>query len=235
MLQLFKEILSITRGIKGEEPSMSKTKIILIRHGQSIGNYYRNFLGHTNLDLTELGYQQAQCCAKYLKDEHIDVIFASDLIRAYNTIMPLAKEKNLEIIRNSQLREIYAGDWENMHVDDIMSKYEKEFTTWKTDIGNCCCTNGESVLHLQDRIYAEILKIANDNLGKTVCIGTHATPIRTFWAKINSMGKDEIKNIPWATNASVTRVEYCDNEFIPVCYSYDEFLGEKKVNMFKNI
>lgn len=214
---------------------MSDTNIILIRHGQSIGNFYRRFLGHTNLDLTELGYKQAECCAQFLKNEEIDVIYSSDLIRAYNTVTPLAKLKNLDIIKNEHLREIYAGDWEDMHVDDILKGYEQEFITWKKDIGNCCCTNGESVLHLQERIYNELLKIAVENRGKTVCIGTHATPIRTFWAKINSMTKDEIKNIPWATNASVTRVVYKDNRFIPISYGEDEFLGNTKVEMFKNI
>ena len=35
------------------------THIFLVRHGQSIGNEKREFLGHTNKDLSALGYEQA--------------------------------------------------------------------------------------------------------------------------------------------------------------------------------
>lgn len=35
-----------------------KTTLYLIRHGQSLGNVQRRFLGHTDWDLTELGYRR---------------------------------------------------------------------------------------------------------------------------------------------------------------------------------
>ena len=213
-----------------------KTKIILIRHGQSIGNLERKFLGHTDLDITELGYQQADCVAEYLKNEIIDVIYSSDLQRAYHTVVPIAKKRNLEIIKNKELREIYAGDWENVYADDLCKDYEKDYgIVWKTDIGNARCTNGESVVELQKRVMTELIKIAKENQGRTVCIGTHATPIRTICAAINNISKDEIKNIPWATNASVTRVEYENGKFKMISYGEDEFLGNIKTVMFKNI
>ena len=50
------------------------TKIIFIRHGESLGNANKTFLGHTDLDLSELGYKQAEATAKHLKNEKIDVI-----------------------------------------------------------------------------------------------------------------------------------------------------------------
>ena len=40
-----------------------KTKLYLIRHGQSQGNLLGLFLGHTDMDLTELGYRQAEMAA----------------------------------------------------------------------------------------------------------------------------------------------------------------------------
>ena len=36
------------------------TKIYLIRHGESVGNLHRICLGHTDLDLTDLGFEQAK-------------------------------------------------------------------------------------------------------------------------------------------------------------------------------
>ena len=56
------------------------TVFFLVRHGQSIGNAKREFLGHTDKDLSELGYLQAQKTADLLANERIDVIYSSDLI-----------------------------------------------------------------------------------------------------------------------------------------------------------
>ena len=63
-------------------------KIIIIRHGQSIGNLKRIYLGHTNLGLSELGAEQAEIAARYFKNEKISAIYSSDLDRAYYTALP---------------------------------------------------------------------------------------------------------------------------------------------------
>ena len=73
-----------------------KTTIYLIRHGESQGNAVRAFLGHTNLDLTKKGHDQAECTAKYLKNIHADVIYSSDLLRAYSTAEHTAKIKGMD-------------------------------------------------------------------------------------------------------------------------------------------
>ena len=51
--------------------TMKKTKIILVRHGESLGNATGRYLGHTNLGLSEVGTQQAEVTAQYLKNEKI--------------------------------------------------------------------------------------------------------------------------------------------------------------------
>ncbi len=214
---------------------MNETKFIIIRHGQSIGNLQRKFLGHTDLDITELGYKQADAVAEYLKDEKIDAVYSSDLQRAFHTVEPIANKRALKVIPMQGLREIFAGDWENEYADVLKNEFEKDYSIWKNDIGNARCTNGESVLELQQRVLDEIIKIAEENPGKTVCIGTHATPIRVLNAAARGISKDEIKDIPWASNASVTRVIYKDGKFEMLSYSEDEYLGDFRTVMFKGV
>ena len=40
------------------------TTMIFVRHGQSLGNLNGEFLGHTDLDLSERGYMQAEKTAE---------------------------------------------------------------------------------------------------------------------------------------------------------------------------
>ena len=75
-----------------------KTLIYLVRHGESLGNAKRIYLGHTNLDLSDLGYIQANVTAQYLKGVKIDAIYSSDLLRAHNTALPHAQLRNLKVI-----------------------------------------------------------------------------------------------------------------------------------------
>ena len=82
-----------------------KTRLFLVRHGESIGNAQRCFLGHTDLDLTEYGYRQAKCTADFLSDIRIDEVYSSSLIRAYNTALPNAAMRSLTVKRSDMLRE----------------------------------------------------------------------------------------------------------------------------------
>ena len=66
---------------------MGKTRLYMIRHGQSEGNLKNLFLGHTDMDLTELGHLQAEMAAEYLATVPVDVIYASDLKRAFHTAL----------------------------------------------------------------------------------------------------------------------------------------------------
>ena len=76
------------------------THVYFIRHGQSEGNLKHLFLGHTDLDLTDLGRKQAERVGDFFKDIHVDAIYSSDLLRAYHTACPVAKAKGLEIIKS---------------------------------------------------------------------------------------------------------------------------------------
>ena len=74
-----------------------ETKIYIVRHGQSVGNLTRTILGHTDLDLTDLGREQAQACARFLSEIRFDKIYSSDLLRALSTAKPHADMRNMPI------------------------------------------------------------------------------------------------------------------------------------------
>ena len=204
------------------------TKLIIIRHGQSLGNATRTFLGHTDKDMSELGYKQAFATAEHLKNEKIDKIYSSDLIRAYNTAVPHAKMRDFDIICRENLREIFVGDWENRTFEEIMENwgremYEKE---WFGNFGLFRFPGGESIIEGGNRFYEELKAICKENAGKSLLITAHAAVIRSFWAKISGILPENIaKDLPFPTNASYS-IAYFDGEgFIPDEYSCDSHLA----------
>lgn len=212
-----------------------KTRFIMIRHGFSVANSEKRFAGHADFPLTELGLLQAEKCAEALKDEHIDAIYASDLKRAFSTAIPVAKSHGLEIIPHKGLREIYAGKWEGEIFDDLVVKYTEDFNRWKTDVGRARCTDGESVAELFDRVTGTLASIAAENEGKTVCIATHATPIRTVTAAALTGRVDDMANLPWSANASINIFDFEDGKFTAVALSLTDHLGDLSTALPSNV
>jgi len=195
------------------------TTIYLIRHGESLGNIQKIFLGHTDWDLTELGYKQAACTAAASADIPVDVVLSSDLSRAFHTAQAVADIKQLSVLPDPGFREIYAGQWEGMTFEDLMEQYPDDYAVWRTDIGRAKATGGESVAELYGRVSSALSRAVDTYAGKTIVIGTHATPIRVLRTCISGLPVEEAARIPWVSNASITklicedgiyRIEYAD-------------------------
>lgn len=190
------------------------TTLILVRHGQSQANLERRFAGHTNAPLTETGLKQAELTAQYIKENYnVSKVYASDLARAFETGKCISAALGIEIIPNQNLREIYAGKWEGMKFDDIISTYTEAYNVWLNDIGNARCTGGESPAELAERFLSALTTIAEENDGQTVVIATHATTIRVTQSTVQTGSLAEMKNIPWVTNASISELVYNNGDW----------------------
>ena len=214
----------------------NQTKIIVIRHGESLGNKDRIILGHTDLDLSELGYLQAKRTAEELKTEKIDKIYSSDLKRAYNTAYQNAKIRNLNVITDKLLREIYVGDWEGLPVTEIIEKWGREAfeDQWHGHFGTFTFPGGEFIQDGGRRFYNRVLEIAKQNIGKTMIITAHAAVIRAFWAIISDISWENIVSVlPFPTNASYSICHFDGKNIIPDIYSYDDHLIEVGITRVK--
>ena len=212
------------------------TTLYLIRHGESEANRSNTFLGHHDLGLTDKGLEQAEMTAAYLFQQvSPDVIYSSDLSRAYQTAKPTAHRFELSIQKDEALREIMAGAWENVPFDEIAERYRESYHIWKTDIGNAHPDGGESVVQLQQRIVTAVTRIARENEGKTILVFTHATPIRVLAAHCKKLTAGEIKNSPWVSNASVTKVCFNGAELFLEEYGRDDFMGNMSTRLSAKI
>lgn len=212
-----------------------QTNLIMIRHGYSVANNAEYFTGNLDVELTETGVKQAQLCADWLADTHIDAIYASDLVRAYNTAVPLAENHRLPIIKDKRLREIDAGEWEGVQFDELMRRYPKEFSTWRYDVGRAACNGGETVSQFAQRILHAMTEIAQLNVGKTVCVVTHATPIRVISAVASGIAIEDMAKAQWASNASINRFAYENGKFSVVAMDQTEHLGTLCTGLPRNV
>jgi len=203
-----------------------KTNLILIRHGYSTANEADVFAGFYDAGLTAAGVRQAEKCAAALKEEHIDAVYASDLRRAFCTAKPVAESHGLPLIPEPGMREICAGEWEGLPFRTLAERFPEDFGMWMEDIGNSRCTGGESVKEFSARILAAVDRIAAANPGKTVCIGTHATPIRAVCTAAAGLPAGRMAEIPWVRNASISRFVWEDGVLTAVSVGETDHLGD---------
>lgn len=187
------------------------TTLYFIRHGESMANQEGRFAGSYNAPLTDKGRAQAALTAEFLKDVPFSAVYVSDLARAYDTGLAVANSHKLPIIATPLLREVNAGEWEGKEFVELRRLYPQDYGVWLTRIGLCTPTGGEAVAALQQRIRQAVEDIVSRHSGETVCIATHATPIRVMEALWTGTPLERLHTIPWVANASVTVVTYDEN------------------------
>ena len=85
-------------------------KLIITRHGETLENVHNICQGHIHGSLTHKGIEQAKKLGERLKNEHIDVIYSSDLRRSFDTTKEIAKfHPNTPLITTERLRERFMG------------------------------------------------------------------------------------------------------------------------------
>lgn len=214
------------------------TKLILVRHGQSLANAGLIFAGHSDFDLSELGHTQASLLADYLTShEKITAIYSSDLSRAYHTATPTAERLSLPITGDELLREIFAGEWDGRTFAEIEKIYAEDFRVWREDFSHARPTGGESVPDVYRRVVPRLLAIARAHDGETVLVTTHATVVRALHAYACGYSADEMGKVRFCGNAAINLYEIEGDTVRELVYDFDEHLGDlatavpKKLNV----
>ncbi len=98
------------------------TRLILVRHGESVDNLRQIMQGQTQGMLTEKGMAQAREVAAQLADVAIDVFLSSDLRRAVDTCTLIAAPHGMDVVTTPLLRERDWGDFTGMYIPDLKDK-----------------------------------------------------------------------------------------------------------------
>jgi uncharacterized phosphatase len=98
-------------------------RLLLIRHGQSEGNVQGIIQGQMDFALSERGKAEASALGEWLKEYQIHAFYASDLERAYQTALAVAKHHRVDVIRMKELREFNLGPLQGLTRAEMREKY----------------------------------------------------------------------------------------------------------------
>jgi len=159
-------------------------RILLVRHGESVGNIDDKYSGHTDDGLSDLGREQVKKVAARLRGEQIAAVYASDLIRAYETAAAIAAEHGLTVVKMPGLREINFGDWDGVPGAEIMQRWGEDITRWREDPMRVRAPGGETYTEVRERFLASLQAIAARHDAETVAVVTHGGPIAALYCEL---------------------------------------------------
>ncbi|MBR2677882.1 MAG: histidine phosphatase family protein [Bacilli bacterium] len=162
-----------------------KTTLKYFVHGTTYDNASKKCSGWKQVQLTDLGKEQAANLGKINSDIKFDVIFTSDLIRAIdsaNIAFP-----NVEKIQDERLRECNYGDLDGM---------DKNLIVYEDHIDEPF-PNGESLKDVEQRIRSFIDDIKKEYQGKTIGIVAHRAPQLAFEVITKNISWEEANKNDW--------------------------------------
>lgn len=188
---------------------MTITTLYLIRHGETDWNLSGRWQGHVDVPLNAIGKEQARLLARRLKTERVrfDVLYSSDLARAYQTAWVISEAIGLPVELLPSLREIDLGTWGGLTLAQIKERFPVEYALLEQgqDVPR---GGGETLSALRRRVVEVVEAIMAQHLGETLMFVTHGGPVRMLLA--HASGEPDVNKIPFhhIGNTSISIIEH---------------------------
>ena len=192
-----------------------KTRVIIVRHGQTTSNAERIISGHQdNAVLTELGVSQAKKVGKTLAGLEFDAVYASPLQRARRTceliVETMAQESGQSISKlpdirvTDQIKEISLPLWESKSFADAEKDYPNEYKAWRqmpaefkmalaAEEGKT--TDFYPVRDIWERATAFWQTLLNQHGGQTVLLVAHSAINRALIGSAIGLGPESLNQM----------------------------------------
>lgn len=194
-----------------------KNKYFVMRHGETTTNKL-NILdskGNKENHLTDKGKEQVKTASAFLKEEKIDLIFASPFIRTQETAKIVMEETGCnDLITDERLREFDVGVYDGQDIHKYHNESYKIFSDLDLKV-----EGGESHRETINRLMSLLYETEKKYEGKKILFVTHGTPAWLFTVASQNYtdsqivnGIKEINSVHFFHNAEV---EMLKPKFVP--------------------
>ncbi|MBJ9955541.1 histidine phosphatase family protein [Acinetobacter courvalinii] len=171
----------------------------LLRHGETTLSH--TLRGHLDDALTEQGWLQMQSTIQQYLDAqvHWDVIISSPLQRCQNFAAAFAKQLELPLLLNAEIKEMYFGDWEGVSTQTIYENEPELLANFWQFPTQYHAPNGESLHQFQQRVlhgFNEIyVQMQQHNWNKALIV-THGGVIKLLTCLARQQKLDDLLTMP---------------------------------------
>ena len=163
---------------------MKLKNIYVVRHAETDWNRDLRFQGQTDIQLNDMGREQALKLRPIMQQLQIESVYSSSLSRAFETAEIATQELKISIQKDDRLRETNIGDAEGLTHDEIVAKFgEQSLVKWRSyeeRLLDFHFVNGESKRQMMIRARQVFLDIAQNSNRSTIAIFSHGMVMRAL-------------------------------------------------------
>ena len=188
--------------------SPQATRILAIRHGETMWNVDTRIQGHLDIGLNDTGRWQAELLGLALSGEPIAAIYASDLSRAHDTALAVSRSTGVPVRAEPGLRERCFGEFEGRTFAEIELELPEQAKRWRQRDPAFTPAGGESLLVLQARVLTTAARLAARHPGEQIALFGHggvmdilyraATRLDLQAARTWALGNTAINRLLWS-------------------------------------
>ena len=125
-------------------------RIVMIRHGETLGNSHERLHGAADVALSEEGRAQMRAAAHGLHQEVFDLLVASPLRRSWQSAALVAPCAPVQLLHD--FREIDFGRWEGMSLEEVRAADPVLYQDWKARAPGFEYPGGERRAEFRERV-----------------------------------------------------------------------------------
>jgi probable phosphoglycerate mutase len=196
-------------------------RLLIVRHGETDMNKNAQMQGHNAVALNETGRRQLSRTARRLEFEDIDVVYASDFVRAQESAGIITARNGIEIRTDTRLREQDLGDWEGRVWFDLP---EDEVGRFIGDL-DFAPGGGETKRSVRERVRGFLGDMVERHAGETVLIVTHGGPLTVMIYDILGIPFGPT-NLFYVRNGGLSEIEWADDHWRLITLDEVHFLED---------
>lgn len=165
------------------------TTVFLIRHAahDRVGDTLCGRM--PGVVLGEAGRSQAEALARWMAQEGADMLYASPLERARQTGEAIARRLGIGMEISEALMEIDCGAWTGRSFGDLEA--DPRWTEWNEARATARIPGGESMMQVQARAVAELVRLRDKHPGARIALVSHADVIKAVLAAFLGLPLDQ--------------------------------------------
>jgi probable phosphoglycerate mutase len=185
------------------------SRLVLVRHGETIWHTENRYAGRTDVALTEKGVSQAETLAVWACNAKLDSVWSSPLSRARLTALPAANAAALPLQVDERLLELDFGRGEGKTDAEMYSEFPEERASFVLNPTMHFLPGGEDPIYAVERGMAALhaIAIASGPNGRALVVA-HSTLLRLVLCALLGIPLKRYRSVfPSFANCSMTEIE----------------------------
>ncbi len=150
------------------------TRIILIRHGQTLWNQVERVRGQVDIPLDAVGLAQADLTAKRVVERwEPATVYSSPLRRAVQTAQPIATMLGVEVRTDPGFNDVNFGQWQGLSSQEVTQRWPELASAWLQEPHLVTFPDGESLNVVKTRSTAALQGVIKRHPEETTVIVGH--------------------------------------------------------------